>query len=125
MDTEAEKRALVQRLTLDHASAMVANQKKTDARERDLFAQLDQRDRQLRTREAALRQEGRKRASAEADLRKVIAELEEVTKERVAAVTAIAARNRQFFIEVEEYRRQVASIADRRIREACAAGGLR
>src|SRR5690349_9162838 len=57
IDTDAERRALVQRLTLDHASVMVAAQKQADERERALFADLQEKDRRLRSRGQALRQE--------------------------------------------------------------------
>src|SRR5262249_12652187 len=119
-----ERRALVQRLTLDHAATMVATQKQADAREQQLFAELDAKDRRLRLRERALRQEAQKRAGVEAELRALVIELETTTRQRQEAVDTLAAHNRQFAIEIAEYRKQVASLAgspDPRKRAALAA----
>ena len=124
VDGDAEARALVQRLTLDHASAMVAIQKKSDEQQQELFAALDARDRRLRTRERALKLEAQKRVGVESELGTVRAELEVVTRERQQAVDALAAQNRQFAIEIAEFRRQMASLAsspDARKRAALAA----
>jgi tetratricopeptide (TPR) repeat protein len=97
-DRAAESRALVQRLVLDRAAAVASVQRIADDREEQLFAELAEKDRRLRT-------EQRTRKAAQA-------ELAEITAERQRLVDEIAARNRQFAAEIEEYRRQVASIAD-------------
>jgi tetratricopeptide (TPR) repeat protein len=106
-DLAAENRALVQRLVLDRAAAVASVQRIADEREEQLFAELTAKDRRLRA-----EQRTRKEAQAE---------LAEVTAERQRLVDEIAARNRRFAAEIEEYRRQVASIAnspDPRKREA-------
>ncbi|HKI03328.1 MAG TPA: hypothetical protein VKK31_15220 [Thermoanaerobaculia bacterium] len=97
-DRFAENRALVQRLYLDRAAAVASVQRIADEREEQLFAQLTAKDRRLRA-------ELRTRKAAQS-------ELAEVTAERQRLVDKIAARDRQFAAEIEEYRRQVASIAD-------------
>ena len=97
-DRAAESRALVQRLVLDRAAAVASVQRIADEKEEQLFAELAAKERRLRAEE---------RTSKEAQ-----AELAEVTAERQRLVDVIAARDRQFAAEIEEYRRQVASIAD-------------
>ena len=97
-DRAAEARALVQRLVLYRAAAVAAVQRIADEREKQLFDDLAAKDRRLRA-----EQRTRKEAQAE---------LADVTAERLRLVNEIATRNRQFAAEIEEYRRQVASIAD-------------
>ena len=97
-DRAAENRALVQRLVLDRAAAVASVQRIADEREEQLFDELAAKDRSLRA-------ELRTRKAAQA-------ELGEVTVERQRLVDAIAGRERQFAAEIEEYRRQVAAIAD-------------
>jgi tetratricopeptide (TPR) repeat protein len=94
----AENRALVQRLVLDRAAAVASVQRIADEREEQLFAELAAKDQRLRA-------EQRTRKAAQGELAKV-------TAERQRLVDEIATRNRQFAAEIEEYRRQVASIAD-------------
>ena len=123
-DLDADSRALVQRLTLDRAATIVVIQKKADDREQELFAQLEAKNSRLRARELALRRESQRRAAAESELKAIAGELAEITRQRQDAVNALAARDRQFAIEIEEYRRQMASIAgspDPRKRAALAA----
>jgi tetratricopeptide (TPR) repeat protein len=97
-DHASETRALVQRLVLDRAAAVASVQRIADEREEQLFAELTVKDQRLRA-----EQRTRKEAQAE---------LAEVTAERQRLVDKIASRDRQFAAEIEEYRRQVASIAD-------------
>jgi tetratricopeptide (TPR) repeat protein len=97
-DRAAENRALVQRLVLDRAAAIASVQRIADEREEQLFAELTAKDRRLRAEQST-----RKEAQAE---------LAVVTAERQRLVDEIAARDRQFAAEIEEYRRQIASIAD-------------
>ena len=118
---DADSRALVQRLTLDRATTIVVLQKKADEREQELFEELERRNRALRSREAALRREVADRAAAVAELAGVTRELASVNSARQDAVDQLAVRDRQFAAEIDEYRRQVASIAsspDPRKREA-------
>ncbi|HEX9737498.1 MAG TPA: tetratricopeptide repeat protein [Thermoanaerobaculia bacterium] len=92
-----ERAVLVQRLVLDRAAAIAAVQRVADFREEQLFAELAEKDRQLRA-------EIGEGAAAQA-------ELAAVTAERQRLVDDLAARHRQFAAEIGEYRRQVASIA--------------
>ena len=120
-DRDADSRALVQRLTLDRATTIVVLQKKADEREQELFEELERKNRALRSREAALRREVADRAAAVAELASVTRELASVNSARQDAVDQLAVRDRQFAAEIDEYRRQVASIAnspDPRKREA-------
>jgi hypothetical protein len=97
-DLAAENRALVQRLVLDRAAAIASVKHIANEREEQLLHDLAAKERHLRA-----EQRTRKEAQAE---------LAEVTAERQHLVDEIAARDRQFAAEIEEYRRQVASIAD-------------
>lgn len=90
--------AVVERLVVERAATIVALQRRADAREEALLAELAARDRRLRA-----------QAGAQAAAR---TELERVTAQRRGLLEAIAARDRQLAAEVEEYRRQVASIAE-------------
>src|SRR3954454_14406275 len=93
-----ETQALVQRLVLDRAAAVASVQRIADEREEKLFAELNAKDRRLRSEQST-----RKAAQRE---------LAEVTEARQHLVDEIAARDRKFAAEIAEYRRQVASIAD-------------
>ena len=111
-DRDAETRALVQRLTLDRATTIVVLQKRADEREQQLFEELAQKTRALRSRAAALRQEAAARAAAVAELEGVTRELATVDRARQEAVDQLTDRDRQFAADMQEYRRQVASIAN-------------
>ena len=96
-DPGAESRALVQRLVLDRAAAVVAVQRVADEREEKLFAELAAKDR-------LLRKEQRTRIAAQS-------ELADVTEQRQRLVDELASRDRKFATEIAQYRRQVAAIA--------------
>jgi tetratricopeptide (TPR) repeat protein len=97
-DRAAENRALVQRLVLDRAAAVAAVQRVADEHEEQLFSELAANGRRLRVEQRTGKD--------------VKAELLELTAARQQLVDRLAARDRRFAAEIEEYRRQVASIVD-------------
>jgi tetratricopeptide (TPR) repeat protein len=110
-DLDAPARALIDRLTADHAAVMVVIQKKAGEREQVLFAELEARDRELRARQAVLRRESAARVAIVAELTSVTSALEISNRARHEAIAQLAARDRQFEAEIGEYRRQMASLA--------------
>jgi tetratricopeptide (TPR) repeat protein len=109
-----ETQALVQRMVLERAASIAALQRVADEREEQLFADLAAKDRKLRAEQKA-------KKAAQADLAQVAAALAGVTAERQKLVDEIAARDRRFGADLEEYQNQIASIAnspDPRKREA-------
>ncbi|MEM9292354.1 MAG: tetratricopeptide repeat protein [Acidobacteriota bacterium] len=101
----AERRALVERLVLDRAAAIVALQREAEEREGILLARLTERDRELRVALAG-------RAVQEEELRSLRVELEEVTRERSRLVDQLGEQDRRLAAEIATYREQVASLAD-------------
>jgi tetratricopeptide (TPR) repeat protein len=104
-DRAAETRALVQRLVLDHAASIASERRISDEREDQLFKDLVTKDRKLRA-------EQKIRKEAQADLEEVASALAAVTAERQHLVEEIAARDREFAVEIGEYGERIASIAD-------------
>ncbi|MCK6516515.1 hypothetical protein L6R46_15855, partial [Myxococcota bacterium] len=102
--TDAEVEALVQRLVLDHASHTAAKGSVADEQEIALLTQLAQKDAELRKKIAALTNESKQRQALEGELTRLSAE-------RWALVKQLAERNLPYSVNLEQYRRQMASLA--------------
>ena len=85
IELNADERALVERLVLDRAAAIVAVQRRADEREESLWADLAARDRQLRA-------ESQSRVVAEAELGARQTELAQLTAQRQELVADLADR---------------------------------
>ena len=112
IDRDIDKRAIVDRLTLERAEVVFVRDKKGEEREHELFHRLGLQNAQLRKQEIVLRKEASNTAIAVAKLNAVTVSLTKVDAQRQALVDQLAARDRQFAAEIGEYRRQMASLAN-------------
>jgi chromosome segregation ATPase len=104
-DTRAEIRALQADLTSQHAATVARERRLADDREERLFAELDRRDKLLRSQ---LRDLDRTRLEANS----ARSELDALIMERSRLVDEIAKRDHVYAAEIAEFRRQIAGLTE-------------
>lgn len=104
-DRDAQVRELTERLVLDRAASLAASQRRSLEREATLLAELEQRDKQLRR---ALAQQNQ----SAAETARLGNELHALTSERQRLVDELSARDSAYRLELAEYRRLIAALAD-------------
>jgi hypothetical protein len=103
-DPDADRRALVLRLTAERAITLASARGLADNAQDELYRQLEVKDRELR---AAL-----SRASGNAtELARVRKARDEIARQRQELVTALAQRDQMLAAEVRAYREEVTKIA--------------
>ncbi|HEX3475849.1 MAG TPA: hypothetical protein VHT91_12575 [Kofleriaceae bacterium] len=105
VDSDAERRFLIDQLTADKAITLATARRIADAKQEELHRQLQARDRALRA------AEGRASGNA-AELARVRKAREQIAAERQALVAALADRDRTLGAEVRAYREAVTGIAN-------------
>ena len=103
-DLEADRRAIVVRLTAERAITLASARGLADAAQDELYRQLEVKDRALR---AALS----RAAGNAAELARVRQARDEIARQRQALVTALAQRDQMLAAEVRAYREEVTKIA--------------
>ena len=104
-DSRIELRTLQADLTSQHAATVARERRLADERELRLFADLDERDKRLRSQMRDLN-----RARLEADSARL--ELAALIAERSQLVDDIAKRDRVYAMEIAEFRRQMTGLTE-------------